>query len=180
MGEDVKEVPVLTEEEKVIKDDVLEDLPEYELPAEDKEALAKDTTGIDTDLPEKPKDDEDLKPVSPFIAADSVKQGETKEYKMPNNEVVLPFKYEYKPMTDIQRSKYSEKVRKCKEINQIRETAYAALKHHVLSTTIEGFDPSLGIHWAKLRPGDIIEEILDAVAGQVKLSEQDLGNLLTG
>ena len=145
----------------------MEELPDYDLPAEEKAELAEE--------PEK-EPEKDPEEVSPFMPADSVKRGKTKRYKMSNNEVVASFEYTYKPMTDMQRSNYSEKVRKCKTISEIRERAYAALKHHVLSTSIDGFDPSLGVAWSHLRPGDIIEEVLDAVSGQVKIPESDLRN----
>lgn len=176
----MEEEKVTERDEEVVVDSVTAadeaTIPDYEIPEEDSKALADP----DEDAKEPEKREEAMIEVSPFLRPDETKKGKTKKYEMPNGEFVAPIEYEYRPMRDIERARYSEKVRRSNTIEEIRKHSYAALAKHVVSTSVDGFEPSHAIAWSNIRPIEIIEEILDAVVGQVKIPESDLRNFMRG
>jgi len=153
-----------------------EDDSDYELSPTDQSALAESLLEeAEEDIP-----DGELNEVSAYTEPGTIQHGETKQYRMKNNRVVRPLKYTYIAMTDMQRTRYGEKITKSQSLTKIREVSYAALVHHVQTLDIEGFNPSSALSWSHIRPSAIIEEILDAVTGKVAIEGADLKNLLGG
>ena len=158
--------------------------PRDDMPAEVVELESE--LGVEGEGPE-----EDLEEVSAYFGPNAIMHGKTKEHKLPNGKVIRSMSYTYKPMTDLERIRYMEKVsqaggKKISEIDleKMRRITYRALSKHILS--IEGmqrpdgpFDCTSTIHWGFVYP-EIIEELLDAVRGNVEISERDLKNLLAG
>jgi len=163
MSEDMEQVEEQVDEE------------EYVLSPEDQKEMGS--------LPEEAEPVQDEEPrieVPAYIVPGTVLDGKTKEYRMPNNSFVKPITYQYKPMSDLQRTRYFERIRSNQNLRKVREVSYSVLMKHVVSVGIEGFNPQSVMSWSNIRPADIIEEIIDAITGTVKMSQEELKNLLTG
>lgn len=153
---------------------------DYGVTEEEQTELEKDMDLDVEGIVDKEDDDKDLIEISPYQAPDTIKVAKTKEHKLTTGEVVKPFAFTYKPMTDMQRTVFAENMRKARTLDKMRQVTYAALAKHVMTVEIDGFDPNNRIRWSFIHPPEVIEDISDAITGQVELPKEDLKNLLTG
>lgn len=155
---------------------------EYGVSQEEMAEMEKDSDLVTDEESQKETEDKskNLIEITPFMNPETIKEGKTKEHRLTTGEVVKPIGFTYKPMTDMQRVKYAETMRRAGDIAKMREVTYSALAKHVLTIEIEDFKPRQKLRWNYIHPADVIEDIIDAITGHVETDKADLKNLLTG
>lgn len=109
----------------------------------------------------------------PLYVPGAVRKARTSKYKQDDGSFILPISFEYKPMTDFERSKCADRMTKATKIEEMKETAYYILSQHVLRVDLEGFEPSKPQSWRAFTCGEIVQEILGIVRGDGKRVEDD-------